>query len=81
MQFHNESGKGTESVHNILRKFRKNIGQTSGKKAWAVYGKSKLIETENDETDEQQTEEHAHNFVRYQGDWLSTRNSYWQAKL
>jgi hypothetical protein len=50
----------------------------SGKKARAVHGKTKLTETEKGETDEEQSQEHVHNFFISRG--LFTRNSSWQAK-
>jgi hypothetical protein len=38
------------------------------KKAWAIHRKSKLTETKKGETGEQQSQEHTHHFLWYQGD-------------
>jgi hypothetical protein len=44
------------------------LNKRSEKKAWALHGKSKLTETERDDTCEEQIQEHAQHFIWHQGD-------------
>jgi hypothetical protein len=44
------------------------LDKRSVKKVWAIQRKSKITETEKLDTGEEQSQEHAHNFVVYQGD-------------
>jgi hypothetical protein len=66
----------TDNVHQILCKSRKKVqrrswellDERSGKEAWAIHLTSKLTEAEKGETVEEQSQEHAHNFVWHQKD-------------
>jgi hypothetical protein len=59
----------TIEQHQIFCKSRKKwLDKRSRRKAWAVHGKSKLRETEECDTGEEQSQEHAHNFRLHQGD-------------
>jgi hypothetical protein len=62
----------------VQRRPWKLLCRRSGKKAWAVHGKSKLTETEKGETGEGQSQEHVHHIFDIKE--LLTKNSYWQAK-
>jgi hypothetical protein len=43
------------------------LDKRSGKKAWAVHGKSKLTETEKGEKGEEQSQDHANHFFGIMG--------------
>jgi hypothetical protein len=47
----------------MLRRPWQWLHKRSGKKAWALHEKLKLTETENGETSEEQSQEHAHHFL------------------
>jgi hypothetical protein len=73
MRFCNGSNKGTASDFvqiswKVPWRPWKWLDKHSGKKAWTVHGKSKLTETVKGETDEEQSQAHAHNFLWHQWD-------------
>jgi hypothetical protein len=73
MWFRDGSDKGTASnVVQILENVRRSpwqwLDKCSVSNAWAVRAKSKLTETEKDETGEEQYQMHAHHFLWHQGD-------------
>jgi hypothetical protein len=61
--------------HRVCMKFCSNLGKSVTetmamiRRAWALNRNSKLIETEKDETGEEQSQEHGHNFLWYPGDF------------
>jgi hypothetical protein len=78
MRFRDGYNKGTASnfVQISEKVRRKWLDKRLGKKACAVQGNSKRTETEKGKTGEEQSQEHAHNFLWHH----ITKNSSWQAK-
>jgi hypothetical protein len=78
------SDKGTASnfeqiSEEVWQRLRQWLDKHWGKKAWAVCGKSKLTKTEKGKTGEEQSQEHANNFLSHH--WgLFTKSSSWQAE-
>jgi hypothetical protein len=73
MRFRDGSDKGTTSQFvQVSEKVRRRpwqwLDKRSGKEAWVVHGKSKLMETEKGETYEGQIQEHVHHFLWHQAE-------------
>jgi hypothetical protein len=66
-----DKGKAAHFVH-VSEKLRRilwlRLDKRSGKKVWAVRGKCNITETDKGETGEEQSQEHPHTILWYQGD-------------